>query len=143
MKYHIIRGRSNSGQGFEVHKTGTLTPSNSVVTLNEDMIHVEIEKTDSNIQKEFHMEIIPRKEVQNRVAKTQPGIPLNVMMVGLDSTSHAHFQRKMGSIYKYLKEDLKSKIFNGYSILGDGTTVALIGMLVGRHFDELPEGRKG
>jgi hypothetical protein len=107
------------------------------------MIYVKIEKTDSSIQKEFHMEIIPREEVQNRVPKAQPGIPLNVMMVGLDSTSHAHFQRKLGPIYKYLKEDLKSNFFNGYSILGDGTTVALIGMLVGRHFDELPEGRKG
>jgi hypothetical protein len=141
--YQVIRGRSNSGQGFDVYKTGTLTPSNPAVTLNEDMVYVEIEKTDNDIQKEFHAEIIPRKEVLQRVPKAQPGIPLNVMMVGLDSTSHAHFQRKLGPIYKYLKDELKSNIFNGYSILGDGTTIALIGMLVGRHFDELPEGRKG
>lgn len=141
--YQVIRGLSNSGQGFDVHKTGTLTPSKPDVTLNEDMVYVEIHKSNDAVQKEFHMEIIPKEEVLHRVPQTKAGIPLNVMMVGLDSTSHAHFQRKLGPIYKYLKEELKSNMFNGYSILGDGTTVALIGMLVGRHFDELPEGRKG
>ncbi|XP_028398376.1 uncharacterized protein LOC114521988 isoform X2 [Dendronephthya gigantea] len=141
--YEVIRGLSNSGQGYQIFKTGTLTPSDPVVTLNEDMLYVEIQKTDNTVQKEFHMEVIPREEVLQKVPKTAPGIPLNIMMVGLDSTSHAHFRRKLGPIYKYLKDELESHIFNGYSILGDGTTVALIGMLVGRHFDELPEGRKG
>ena len=143
MDYQVIRGLSNSGQGFDVHKTGTLTPSKPVVALNEDMVYVEIHNTDDAVQKEFYMEIIPKEKVLHRVPQTEPGIPLNVMMVGLDSTSHAHFQRKLGPIYKYLKQELKSNMFNGYSVLGDGTTVALIGMLVGRHFDELPEGRKG
>lgn len=141
--YQVIRRLSNSGQGYDVFTTGTLTPSKPSVTLNEDMVYVEIHKSNDAVQKEFHMEIIPREEVLQRVPQMKPGIPLNVMMVGLDSTSHAHFQRKLGPIYKYLKEELKSHVFNGYSILGDGTTVALIGMLVGRHFDELPEGRKG
>ena len=142
--YQVLRGKSNSGQGYDVFRSGTLTPSNPEVTLNEDMIHVEIEASDGHKQLEFHMEVNPREEFVKRGAEsTKPGIPLNVMMIGLDSTSHAHFQRKLGPIYKYMKEELKSNIFDGYSILGDGTTIALTGLLVGRHFEELPEGRKG
>ena len=143
VKYEVIRGLSNSGQGYEVFKTGIITPSDPEVTLKEEMVYVEVEKTDSVVQKEFHLEVNPREDVLHRVPDRKPGIPLNVMMVGLDSTSHAHFQRKLGPIYKYMKDELKSQIFDSYSILGDGTTIALIGMLVGRHFDELPEGRKG
>lgn len=142
-EYEVIKGRSNSGEWFNVKEKGTLTPSKPEVILNEDMVYVEIHKTDNKIQKEFHMEVNSRDEILNRVPQKKPGIPLNIMMVGLDSTSHAHFQRKLDPIYKYLKNDLKSQIFNAHTIVGDGTTAALIGMLVGRHFDELPEGRRG
>ncbi|XP_046839616.1 uncharacterized protein LOC124433853 isoform X2 [Xenia sp. Carnegie-2017] len=142
-EYEVIKGRSNSGEWFNVKEKGTLTPSKPEVILNEDMVYVEIHKTDNKIQKEFHMEVNSRDEILNRVPQKKPGIPLNIMMVGLDSTSHAHFQRKLDPIYKYLKNDLKSQIFNAQSIVGDGTTAALIAMLVGQHIDELPEGRRG
>ena len=143
VQYQVLRGKRNSGKGYNIFKTGSLTPSNPEVKLNEDMIYVEIERSDGKKQEEFHMEVNPRGDLLRRKAEIKPGIPLNVMMVGLDSTSHAHFQRKLGPIYKYMKEELESNIFNGYSIIGDGTTAALVGLLVGRHFEELPEGRKG
>jgi hypothetical protein len=141
--YQILRRKSNSGQGYDVFRTGTLTPSNPEAKLDEDMLYLEIETDNGERQKEFHLDVRPRKEYAQRTTKTKPGIPLNVMMVGLDSTSHAHFQRKLGSVYKYLKEDLNSVIFNGHSIVGDGTTENVVGMLVGRLLDELPEARVG
>jgi hypothetical protein len=120
-----------------------LTPSDPEVKLNEDMIYLEIETENGDRQREFHLDAQPRKEYTKRMAETKPGIPLNILMVGLDSTSHAHFQRKLGPVYKYLKEDLQSVIFNGHSIVGDGTTENVVGMLVGRLLDELPEARVG
>ena len=141
--YQILRRKSNSGQGYDVFRTGTLTPSDPEVELNEDMLYLEIETGDGGQQREFHLDVQPRREYLERMAETKPGIPLNVMMVGMDSTSHVHFQRKLGPVYKYLKEDLQSVIFNGHSIVGDGTTANVVGMLVGRLLDELPEARVG
>ena len=141
--YQILRRKSNSGQGYDVFRTGTLTLSNPEVQLNEDMVYLEIQSDNGDRQKEFHLDVQPRKEYAERTTKTKPGIPLNIMMVGLDSTSHAHFQRKLGPVYKYLKEELQSVIFNGHSIVGDGTTENVVGMLVGRLLDELPEARVG
>ena len=142
--YQIIRGKKSTGSGYEVHKTGTLTQSKPEKILNEDMVYVEITRKDGKKQLEFHMEVSPRKEFLQRNAEAKAGIPLNVMIIGLDSTSHAHFQRKLAPVYKYMKDNLHSKMFNGYSILGDGTTAAVVGLLVGRHIDKLkPEGRKG
>ena len=44
-------------------------------------------------------------------------------------------------MYEFLKNDLKSFLFNGYSIVGDETTPALLALLTGRKEEELPEGR--
>ena len=106
-------------------------------------MYLEVQTDDGEDQREFHLDVRPRKEYIERRAKTKPGIPLNVMMVGMDSTSHAHFHRKLGPVYQYLRDELQSVIFKGHSIVGDGTTENVVGMLVGRLLDELPEGRKG
>ena len=143
VSYQILRRRSNTGQGYDVLRTGTLTPSDPEAELNEDMVYLEVQTDNGDEQREFHLDVRPRKEYVERVAKIKPGIPLNVMMVGLDSTSHAHFQRKLGPVYKYLRDELQSVIFNGHSIVGDGTTENVVGMLVGRLLDELPEARVG
>lgn len=143
VNYQILRRKSNTGQGYDVFRTGTLTSSDPEAELNEDMVYLEVQTDDGDEQREFHLNVRPHKEYVERVAKTKPGIPLNVMMVGLDSTSHAHFQRKLGPVYKYLRDELQSVIFNGHSIVGDGTTENVVGMLVGRLLDELPEARVG
>ncbi|XP_028400977.1 uncharacterized protein LOC114524062 [Dendronephthya gigantea] len=143
VNYQILKRKSNTGQGYDVSRTGTLTPSDPEAQLNEDMVYLEVQTVDGDEQREFHLDVQSRKEYVERVAKTKPGIPLNVMMVGLDSTSHAHFQRKLGPVYKYLKDDLKSVVFNGHSIVGDGTTENVVGMITGRLLDELQEARVG
>ncbi|XP_028410405.1 uncharacterized protein LOC114533029 [Dendronephthya gigantea] len=141
--YQILRRKRDTGQGYDVFRTGTLTPSDPEVELNEDMVYLEVQTDDGDAQREFHLDVRPRKEYVERSASTKSGIPLNVMMVGMDSTSHAHFHRKLGAVYEYLRDELHSVIFNGHSIVGDGTTENVVGMLVGRFLDELPEGRKG
>ena len=43
----------------------------------------------------------------------------------------SQMQRALPKVYKFLKDDLNSYIFNGYSIVGDGTTPQLTAMLTG------------
>ena len=105
-----------------------ITPNNPQVPINEDMIRVDITTTGGDKQTDMHLKISPKAEVLKRPVKD--GLDaLNIIMLGFDSTSHSHFQRKLGKVYKYLKEDLKSFIFNGYSVVGDGTTPALLALL--------------
>ena len=49
----------------------------------------------------------------------------------MDSLSHANARRKLPEFYKFLKKDLGAFIFNGHSIVGDGTTEQLAAMLTG------------
>ncbi|KAB7501896.1 hypothetical protein Anas_00019, partial [Armadillidium nasatum] len=69
-------------------------------------------------------------------------IKLNVLMLGFDSLSHASFIRTLPHTFKFLKEELRATILNGYNIIGDGTPQALIPILTGKTEFELPETRK-
>ena len=69
-------------------------------------------------------------------------MPLNVLIWGHDSLSRNMFIRKLPKSYKYLMENLGGIVLNGYNIVGDGTSQALIPMLTGKTELELPETRK-
>ena len=58
----------------------------------------------------------------SRTAQRKPGILLNILIIGIDSLSHASARQKLPKVYKYLKDELGAMIFNGQSIVGDGTT---------------------
>ncbi|CAB3245194.1 unnamed protein product [Arctia plantaginis] len=67
---------------------------------------------------------------------------LNVLIFGFDSTSKNGFIRRMPKSYKYLTEEMKATILNGYNIVGDGTPAALFPILTGKNELELPDVRK-
>lgn len=77
------------------------------------------------------MQPVPHEHLLKRTGEKKPGIPLNILIIVFDSLSHANAQRKLPRAYKFLKEDLGSFIFNGHSIVGDGTTEQLAAMLTG------------
>ena len=79
---------------------------------------------------EYHAEVIPKVEVLQR-KRSGKALNVNVLLVGFDSTSSAQMQRALPKMYKFLKDDLHSYVFNGYSIVGDGTTPQLTAMLTG------------
>ena len=56
---------------------------------------------------------------------------MNILIISIDSLSHANAIRILPDVYQYLKEELKSMIFNGHSIVGDGTTEQMTAMLTG------------
>ncbi|XP_052214889.1 uncharacterized protein LOC127833586 isoform X1 [Dreissena polymorpha] len=95
---------------------------------------------------QFLVQVYPKPEVFNRISKIALRSDFqerpNVLMFGLDSMSRLSWQRKMPRTYKYLQEVLGSVIFEGYNIVGDATTAALIPMLTGKSEVELPEVRK-
>jgi len=131
--------RENADFGYGVGQTGKLTRDKNTVSLNEDSVRV-IYYQNNQKQVDFHMSISPLKEVLSRQGK--PEIPLDVMIVGFDSTSLSHFTRKLPKVKELLLNEFDAMIFNGYSIVGDGTTAALLAMLVGMAEEDLPEARK-
>ncbi|CAE1265604.1 unnamed protein product [Acanthosepion pharaonis] len=59
-----------------------------------------------------------------------------------DNTPAQDDIRKLPLTYKYLKDSLDAVIMNGYNIVGDATTAAIIPLLTGKTETELPEVRK-
>ena len=138
--WQVIKVKPGDGSKFILSSSGTLNEEKSQVAINEDMIRVDVTTTNNRIQTDFHLKMFPKSYVLKRQIKK--GLSsMNIIMVGLDSTAHSHFQRKLRKVYKFLKDDLQSFIFNGYSIVGDGTTPALLALLTGKKEEELPEGR--
>ena len=85
---------------------------------------------------QFIAQIIPPDEVMDRVETLKPSEhtePLNILIFALDSMSHMCYQRKLPRTYKFIQETLGSTILNGYNIVGDATTAALIPLLTGHY----------
>ncbi|XP_033126973.1 uncharacterized protein LOC117124760 [Anneissia japonica] len=94
---------------------------------------------------DIHSHINPNKKVMAHARNTplpKKALGLNVIMLGVDSTSRLNFIRKMPKSYRYLTEILGSVVLKGYNIVGDATNGALTPMLTGKHEKELPEVRK-
>ena len=81
--------------------------------------------------RELWLQPVPYQHLVQRKANKAPGLPLNILIVGIDSLSHANAQRKLPMFYEYLKNELGAMMFNGHSIVGDGTTEQLTAMLTG------------
>lgn len=131
--------REDSDFGYGVGQTGKLTRDKNTVSLNEDSVRVMYYQNNEK-QVDFHMCISPLKEALSRQGK--PEIPLDIMILGFDSTSLSHFTRKLPKVKELLLKDFETMIYKGYSIVGDGTTAAVLAMLVGIPEEELPEARK-
>lgn len=58
------------------------------------------------------------------------------MILAFDSTSAAHFERMLPKTYAYLKDELDSILFKGYSIVGEATTPAMCAFLTGKSMVE-------
>ncbi|MCL4129800.1 UNVERIFIED_CONTAM: hypothetical protein GTU68_007422, partial [Idotea baltica] len=69
-------------------------------------------------------------------------VKLNVLMLGFDSLSQISFMRTLPKTFRFLTQELKTNVLQGYNIVGDGTPQALIPILTGKTELELPETRK-
>ena len=82
------------------------------------------------------------KKVRDKLAAAK-GLPLNVLVIGIDSTAANNFYRKLHFTLQFLRSELNTYFFKGYSVIGDATTPALSALMTGKREDELPEGRQG
>lgn len=113
--------------------------------LEGDFIKVTVRYKNGSRQENFHaaisevLEVKQRKEIHNS--------PLNVMILVFDGTSAAHFQRMLPKTYAFLKDEMESNIFQGYTIVGEATTAAMSALLTGNSIDvncqRFYEGRRG
>ncbi|XP_028405369.1 uncharacterized protein LOC114527862 [Dendronephthya gigantea] len=92
--------------------------------------------------KEYLMQVIPREEILSRPSPPSE-LDLNVLIIGIDSISNGHAQRKLPKSYNYIRDVLKGYIFMGHSVVGDGTTEQLAAFLTGKGEQEYKESRRG
>jgi len=110
--------------------------------MTEDFVRLSYETKDSDEEIIHHMaHVSPKKEVlersQKALANNPSNLPLNVLIFGFDSTSHAMFNRKLPKTTEYLHSKLDAYFFNGYTVVGDGTTPILTALLTGKFVSEL------
>uniref|UniRef100_A0A915EAU1 Protein kinase domain-containing protein n=1 Tax=Ditylenchus dipsaci TaxID=166011 RepID=A0A915EAU1_9BILA len=91
------------------------------------------------------MTVVPKLDKLKKLKtmkKTSSWSGLNVYILGFDSLSQMAFRRSLPETTEYLEKVMKSVVFNGYNIVGDGTPQAYIPFLTGQTEEELPLTRK-
>ena len=133
------------GDSFKLGQKNPLKFHSHGVRPHHDFIRVTAEFTNGMTQTDYHACVFPKTEVINRPTKNT-GIPLDIVIMAFDGTSTGSFQRLLPKTFKYLNEGLKAFIFEGFSLLGEGTTPQLTGLLTGKTLEEnckIHEGRRG
>ena len=112
--------------------------------IEDDFVKVTIIK-DGEMHEEFLAQVVEKKKIINRAKQSikKASLPYNVAFIMFDSQSKSNVIRKLPKIYDYLKKNKNTFIFDGQSIVGDGTTAQLSAMLAGALEWELPESRRG
>ena len=85
---------------------------------------VVVNLTGKNPEHEFHLQAFPKPQIFTRTAKRGGLLEpiqkkrMNVMMVMIDSVSHANFLRKANKVFQYMKEKLGTIVLQGHTIVG-------------------------
>ena len=116
--------------------------SSRIFQVPHEYIELALILTDQNVLKEYLMQVIPRQAIISRPS-TASEMDLNILIIGIDSTSNGHAQRKLPKSYSYIRNVLEGYIFMGHSVVGDGTTEQLAAFLTGKGEQEYAESRRG
>jgi hypothetical protein len=131
MRVKAIRRKPHNDWGYDLTPMKQFDSSRKTFSkINEEFLQVETMASSGEKIVEYHAEVVPKVEALQR-KRSGKGLNVNVLLVGFDSTSSAQMQRALPKVYKFLKDDLCSYVFDGYSIVGDGTTPQLTAMLTG------------
>ena len=132
----IYRNKDGSDWGFSLGERTPLKYKGPVLKPNHDFIQVNAEFFNGMTQTDFHAQVIPKPEVLQRTPLQKAGLQLNIIILGLDQTSHATFQRLLTSSYNFLRDELEAFMFKGFSLVGEATTPQLTALLTGRTVEE-------
>lgn len=126
-----IRRKPGNDWGYDLISMKHFNSSRKLSSeINEEFLQIKTVLPSGKKIVEYHAEVMPKVEVLQRKRRGK-GLNVNILLVGFDSTSSAQMQRALPKVYKFLKDDLHSYLFNGYSVVGDGTTPQLTAMLTG------------
>nr|XP_002741805.1 PREDICTED: uncharacterized protein LOC100366885 [Saccoglossus kowalevskii] len=106
-----------------------------------------VENDFDSVNYEMHPGIAPNQDALNwaKISNPMPqsALDVNIIVLGLESTSHMNFLRQMPKSYQYLTEIMEAVVLEGYNIVGDATVEAMIPVLTGEKWEDLPETRLG
>ncbi|XP_048585683.1 uncharacterized protein LOC5510781 isoform X2 [Nematostella vectensis] len=130
--------------GFDFSDAKEFPLKNKSIIAKTDFLRVSIHFKDKTVQNDLHASVVERPDVLARPHSQDA--PLDIMILAFDSMSDAHVQRVMPLTYAFIKDELQSFVFRGFSVVGQATTPALTAMLTGRTVEEnceKQEGRRG
>ncbi|KAK2157322.1 hypothetical protein LSH36_193g02065 [Paralvinella palmiformis] len=123
-----------------------IRPFSNGTRVVSDFFETKCNSQKGHVYENIHTAIKPEQSVLERAkAKRLPqnAMGLNVMIFGFDSVSRLNWLRNLPKSYAYFTEVLGGVVLEGYNIVGDGTTQALLPILTGHTDLELPEARRG
>ena len=111
--------------------------------LMEDFVKLTIEK-EGKQHTEYHATVVAKTNVIERARAVKAHIfRHNVAFLMIDSQSASNVKRRLRRVYDHLSRDEDTFIFEGHSIVGDGTTAQLSAILTGAFEWDFPESRRG
>ena len=99
------------------------------------MIKLEIllaSDTIKNIKTEYHVQVVENFNVFKRYPRvTRKPSQFDILLIMFGSMSFANFERTMPRVYELLRNELKSVIFPGFSLVGEGEFAQTEAVLAG------------
>ena len=110
--------------------------------VKEEFIVLTLNILSGESLREYLLQVLRRPELVTRT-RANTNLNLSFTIIGIDTVSNAHAQRKLPKSFKYIKNELGGYVFMGHSIVGDGTTEQLAALLTGKGEQDNQESRRG
>ena len=130
------------GDDFAFLMSDPIAVASHIFPVPHEYIELTLILADQKVLKEYLMQVIPRQKIASRPSPALE-MDLNILIIGIDSISNGHAQRKLPKSYNYIRNILEGYIFMGHSVVGDGTTEQLAAFLTGKGEQEYAESRRG
>ena len=108
------------------------TPLTSSSYPQSDFVHVECLNADEKIVYSNFLYKINNETAGRHKLGQASNDQLNIIILGLDSTSRLVAERKIPKTLAYIREELGAYVMKGYTKVGDNTMPNLIAMLTGK-----------
>ena len=129
----------NNNENFKV--LDPVYPMLNGSELKSDAFKVYCKASDGNTYSNTHACIAPQSpRMVGEYSRNSERF--NVLILGLDSTSRQMYMRMLPKTHRYFTGVLGGSLLEGYNIVGDGTTQALMPLLSGKRETEIPETRR-
>ena len=123
------------GESIELDLPGRPIP------VKEEFIELKLKTANGKIYMEFLLQAVRQPKIILQ-PKSATELDLSLLIIGIDSISNGHAQRKLPKSYKFMKDVLDSYIFMGHSVVGDGTTEQLAALLTGKGERDYADSRR-